>query len=179
MNLPPELTVRFISLRLPNGELEVLVTSLLEEKLYPTGEFLEVYHWRWQHETYHQMLKSRLDLENWTGHTLEAVRQDTHAAVLVSNLESLLSQEVQEDLTRDDAQRQYPLHVNRAVSYHALKAHLLTLLYSSKPVAEAITEIQIWMRANPVSVRKRKIPHPPPSTLRSYNFQRNLKKSVF
>src|SRR5436190_212544 len=82
LGLPLELTVRFVSLRLPTGELEVLVTSLVEETSYPTEEFLEVYHWRWNHETYHQMLKGRLDLENWSGQTLEAVRQDVQTAVL-------------------------------------------------------------------------------------------------
>ena len=52
LGLPLELIVRFVSLRLPTGELEVLVTSLLDEVEYPTQEFLEVYHWRWNHETF-------------------------------------------------------------------------------------------------------------------------------
>ena len=63
----------------------------------PTREFLRVYHWRWQHETYHQMLKGRLDLENWSGQTVEAVRQVVQAAVFVSNMETLLSQQAQEN----------------------------------------------------------------------------------
>ena len=57
-----ELTVRFVSLRLPTGGLEVLVTSLLDEVAYPTEEFLTVYHWRWNHETFYHGLKSRLNL---------------------------------------------------------------------------------------------------------------------
>src|SRR5258708_14550895 len=60
---------RFVSVRLPTGELEVLVTSLLDETLYPTAEFLSVYHWRWGHETFHLMLKGRLELENFSGRT--------------------------------------------------------------------------------------------------------------
>jgi hypothetical protein len=36
-----------VSLRLPTGELEVLATSLLDEALYPTQEFLPLYHRRW------------------------------------------------------------------------------------------------------------------------------------
>ena len=179
LNLPLEMTVRFVSVRLPNGDLEVLVTSLLDEALYPTEEFLDVYHWRWNHETYHQMLKSRLDLENWTGQTLEAVRQDVHAAVFVSNLESILSQEVQEELSKSDGQRKYPLQVNRAVSYHALKERLLDLLFKQTPVDQTISQIQDWMRCNPVSVRKRNIPRQTISIKRSYNYQRYLKKSVF
>ncbi len=42
-------------MRRPDEQLEVLVTSLLAEELYPTAEFLV--------------------LENWSGETLEAVEQ--------------------------------------------------------------------------------------------------------
>ena len=180
LGLPCELIVRFVSVRLSTGELEVLVTSLLDEVAYPTAEFLEVYHWRWHHETYHQMLKGRLDLENWSGHTEEAVRQDVQAAVLVSNLESLLSQEAQAALSAGDATRQYPAQVNRAVSYHALKERLLDLLWSDRPLEAVILGIQRWMQHSSVSVRPdRKTPRRAQSFHRSYHYQRNLRKTVF
>jgi hypothetical protein len=178
--LPPELVVRFVSVRLSTGELEVLVTSLLDEEKYPTGEFLEVYHYRWNHETFHQMLKGRLDLENWSGWTEEAVRQDVQAAVLVSNLETLLSQEAQEQLSAGDRARRYPAKVNRAVSYHALKEKMIDLLWSSRPLDKALEQIQRWMRDNPVSVRQdRSPPRRPQSFHRSYHHQRHVRKTVF
>ena len=180
LGLPGELTVRFVSVRLSTGELEVLVTSLLDEALYPREEFLEVYHWRWQHETYHQLLKGRLDLENWSGQTVAAVQQDVQAAVLVSNVETLLSQEPQEALSAGDAGRRHPAQVNRAVSYHALKERLLDLLWSPRPLAEVLEEMQRWMQHTPVSVRpKRQVTRRPPSFHRSYHHQRHLRKSVF
>jgi hypothetical protein len=180
LNLPTELIVRFVSVRLPTGELEVLATSLLDETLYPTQEFLEVYHFRWSHETYHQMLKGRLDLENWSGQTVEAVRQDLQAAVFVSNVESLLSQEAQEELSAQDAGRQYPAQVNRAVSYHALKKRMLDLLWSKRPIQKVLEEIQLWMQSNPVRVRpNRSPPRRKKSFNRSYHYQRNLRKTVF
>lgn len=180
LGLPGELTVRLVSVRLSTGELEVLVTSLLEEALYPTEEFLEVYHWRWNHETYHQLLKGRLDLENWSGQTVEAVRQDVQAAVFVANVETLLSQEAQEALSAGDAGRQHPAQVNRAVSYHALKERLLDLLWSQRPLEAVLEEMQRWMQSAPVSVRpNRQVPRRPPSFHRSYHHQRNLRKTVF
>ena len=147
----------------------------------PTQEFLDVYSWRWHHETYHLMLKGRLDLENWTGQTEEAVRQDVQAAVLVSNLERLLSQEPQEQLTAGDHKRQYPAQVNRAVSYHALKDRILDLLWSKRPLAKALQQIQQWMQTDPVSVRAhRKRPSRKRRSFhRSYRFQRHVKKTVF
>src|ERR1035437_4966314 len=101
LGLPLKMKVRFVSLCLPSGELEVLATSLLEEALYPTEEFLTVYHWRWGHETFHLMLKGRLELENFSGRTVEAIRQDVQAAVLLANLESVLSEPTQAALREE------------------------------------------------------------------------------
>jgi hypothetical protein len=74
LGLPLELIVRFVSLRLPDGKLEVLVTTLLDEAKYPTEEFLEVYHRRWNHETFYHVLKEpagsgKLQWRNAGGHT--------------------------------------------------------------------------------------------------------------
>jgi len=54
----------------------VLVTSLLDGYLYPTQGFLALYHLRWGIETFYGLLKTRLELENFTGTGAEAVRHD-------------------------------------------------------------------------------------------------------
>jgi hypothetical protein len=179
--LPLKMKVRFVSLRLPTGELEVLVTSLLDEELYPTEEFLTVYHWRWGHETFHLMLKGRLDLENFSGLTVESVRQDFHAAVLLCNLESLLSPPAQAVLNASNPFTSAPPQINRANSYHALKDHLLDLLYADIPAAEVIEKLMRLFLGSPVPVRAdRKVPRRRKvSYHRSYHYQRRVKKVVY
>ena len=180
LGLPLHMVVRLVSVRLPTGELEVLVTSLLDEEAYPTAEFLHVYHWRWNHETYYGMLKGRLDLENWSGQSAEAVRQDFHAAVLLANLESILSRPAQAEVTRSGAQSKHPRQVNRAVSYHALKDRLLDLLLADTPIPEVLAELQTLFTGSPVTVRPARARRRPKLSLyRSYHFQRNVRKSVF
>jgi DDE family transposase len=180
LGLPLEMVVRFVSLRLPTGELEVLVTSLLDEEAYPTEEFLMVYHWRWGHETYHLMLKSRLDLENFSGQTPEAVRQDVHAAVLLCNLERVLSEPAQSELAEKTSERQQAVQVNRAVAYHALKDQVLPLLYGDLPAETVIRKLQQLFVGTPVAVRPdRKVPRRRLSLYRSYHYQRRVKKTVF
>lgn len=180
LGLPKSMVVRLVSVRLPTGELEVLATSLLDQRAYPTPEFLMVYHWRWNHETYYGLLKGRLDLENWSGQSAEAVRQDFHAAVLLANLESVLSGPAEKSVAAHSAQAQYPQQVNRAVSYHALKERLLDLLLADTPVAEIILELQARFMGSPVSVRpQRPRLRPKLSLHRSYHFQRNVRKTVF
>jgi hypothetical protein len=172
--LPLELAVRWITVRLDTGELEVLATNLPTE--YEPEGFGQLYARRWGIETYYHLLKSRLELENFTGSSLEAVRQDLHAAIFLSNFESILSAPRQRELARAEV-RQQP---NRAVSFHTLKWHLLDLLISQQPIDEVLGRMERWLQGAPVSVRPgRKTPRPPPSARRSYWFQRHRKKSVY
>ena len=175
-----ELTVRFISLRLPTGELEVLITSLLDEQQYPTEEFLGVYNSRWNQETFFFLLKNRLELENFSGHTAEAVRQDFYSTLLLSNIESVLIEPAARTLEQESQDLQYPKSVNHAVAYHAIKDRLVELLYSQTPAIEIVAELQKLFRGAPVSRRKnRKVPRPKPSVHRSYYFQKCVKKFTF
>jgi len=181
LGLPLKIKVRFVSLRLPTGELEVVATSLLDQTLYPTEEFLTVYHWRWAHETFYLMLKGRLETENFSGRTVEAVRQDVQAAVLLANLESLLSEPTQQCLDQERGLRRHALQVNRSVSYHALKWKLLDLLYRDIPAQQVIVELSGLFSTSPVAVRpERKPPKRRKASLaRSLHFQRRVKKFVF
>jgi len=181
LGLPLKMQVRFISVRLPTGELEVLATSLLDEELYPTDEFLDVYHWRWGHETFHMMLKSRLDLENFSGRTVEAIRQDFHAAVLLCNLESIISQPAEAEVRQANNPQVRPVKLNRAVCYHALKQDLLDLLYRDIPAAEVIAQLTRLFQGAPVPTRPhRKPPKRRKSSLnRSYHHLRRVRKIVF
>src|SRR6266704_221385 len=172
--------VRFLSVRLPTGELEVLVTSLLDESLYPTKEFLKVYHWRWNHETFYGVIKGRLDLENFSGQTAEAVRQDFHSTLLLCNVETVLTEPTTTALNEQTLGNEHPQQINHAVAFHALKDQLLALLYSDRPVEEVIEKLQRLFMGSPVSVRlHRKIPRRKLSLYRSYHFQRRVKKVVF
>jgi len=181
LGLPLKMAVRFVSLRLPNGELEVLATSLRDEVGYPTEEFLTVYHWRWGHETFYLMLKGRLELENFSGQTVEAVEQDVQAALLLANLESVLSEPTQAALNEQGRPEARPRQVNRSNSYHALKDQVLDLLYWDIPVPTVIHKLLKLFAGSPVAVRShRQVPRRRrPSFHRSYHFQRRVKKVVF
>jgi len=180
LNLPLELAVRFLSVRLPTGELEVLVTSLLNEQEYPTEEFLEVYHWRWGHETFYKIIKGRLDLENFSGHTAEAVRQDFYATLLLCNLETILVEPTDAQMREQSLAHKNARQVNQAVAFHAVKEELIELLYSDTPLEQVIEKLQRLFCGCPVSARpKRKPPRLKPSMHRSHHFQRHVRKIVF
>jgi hypothetical protein len=182
LGLPLKIKVRLVSLRLPTGELEVLATSLLDEALYPTAEFLTVYHWRWGHETFYLMLKGRLESEHFSGRTVEAIRQDVQAAVLLANLESLLSEPAQQSLDQEAAAgRAHALRVNRSVSYHALKWKVLDLLYRDVPAEQVIAQLSRLFTGSPAAVRPERKPpkRRKPSLARSLHYQRRVKTIVY
>jgi len=179
--LPEEITVRFVTVRLSTGELEVLATNLLDEQAYPTEDFGELYHKRWGIETYYDVIKNRLDLQNFTGLSAEAVRQDLYSTIFLSNFESILIRPAQEELQRKSERLKNRQQVNHSVSFHAIKSEIIRLLLSDKPTSQVLSETRLLFLDNPVSTRSRRIvPRKKKKQLgNSYNYQRNVKKSVF
>lgn len=178
--LPERIVVRLVTVRLSTGELEVLATNLLDEQRYETAALGKLYHYRWGIETYYGLLKGRLDLEHFTGRSPEAVRQDVYATIFLSNLESVLTRPTQDQMTHAASQRQQAYQVNRAVSFHALKLHIIELLLSQEPPQRVVQNLERFFAGAPVAVRpSRSVPRKKISAWRSYWFQRHVRKSVF
>jgi IS4 transposase len=77
---------------LSTGEIEVLVTSLLDSDKYTAQMLKELYHLRWGIETLFGVLKERLRLDNFTGKTVISIKQDFFATLFLVGLESILTQ---------------------------------------------------------------------------------------
>ena len=153
---------------------------MLDEERYPTAEFHALYHERWGHETFYGTMKGRLDLENFTGQTAEAVRQDFFATLLLCNLESALTQPATQALSQESAEHKHPKQINRAVAFHTLKDRMLDLLYSDLPPERVLEKMQVLFAASPVSIRpERKVSRRKPTLNRSYHFQKRVRKIVF
>jgi hypothetical protein len=177
--LPFSLKVRLVRVLLSTGEYEVLVTSLLDDSRYPTEGFLELYHLRWGIETFYGLLKTRLALENFTGLGAEAVRQDFHATVYLSGLESLLTDTAQAML--DTKATKYPQTVNRAVSFNAVKNLALDLLLAGGLETDLLLErLTALFLTNPCLERRDRNPPRKKSSSRVLlNFHKRQKKHCF
>jgi len=176
--LPASLKVRFIRVKLSTGEYEVLVTSLHDEKCYPTAGFSELYYLRWGIETFYGLLKTRLELENFTGTRAEAVRQDFHASVYLTGLESVLTDAAQRQL--DSRETKYPQTVNRSVSFNAIKNHAFDLLLGETETGLLEEKLTALFLTNPNMDRKqRNPPRKKSSARRLLNFHKRQKKHCF
>ena len=179
MNLSMSLRVRFVRVTLSTGEYEVLVTSLLDEQRYPTKEFSALYWFRWEIETFYGLLKTRLDLENFTGNGVEAVRQDFYATIYLTGMESILTDAAQAQL---DAKQnaKYAQVVNRSVSFNAIKYHAFALLWSNlepEPLFEKLTALFL---TSPTIQREGRNPsRKKASASKRLNFHKRKKKPCF
>lgn len=178
--LPTTMTVRFVSLFLKTGELEVLATTLLDQQRYSPKKLGELYGLRWGIETFYGVIKGRLELGNFSGRTVEAILQDTFATIYVSNLETVLTRPIREEMAERSQELKNPIELNQAISFHTIKTQAIDLLLGDKPPEEILPKLEALFRAKPVSSRpNRAPPRRKPSGNRSYNYQRNAKKAVF
>jgi hypothetical protein len=176
--LPKTLLVRLVRVTLDNGEIEVLVTSLMDQELYPTAIFKELYYLRWGVETYYGVLKTRLNLENFSGYSPEAVRQDFFATVFLTGAETILTEDA-EDSHRKQQSGQ-PKKVNKAVSFNVIKNQAFELFYSKAPDEQRLEALTQLFLTSPTLVRKdRDPPRSTSSDIRRLNFWRRKRKMVF
>lgn len=114
--LDTEITCRLIKVELENGEKEVLCTSLTDTNTYPHEEFEQLYHYRWNEEEAYKLLKSRIELENFSGKTAKAVKQDFHAKVFLMTLCAAYAHPIEEKVVKEykaDQNRKYDQKINR------------------------------------------------------------------
>lgn len=176
--LPTTLTVRFVRVTLDSGEYEVLATSLLDPKRYPLSCFKELYYLRWGIETFYGTLKTRLHLENFTGLSPEAIRQDFFATIFLTGVEAILTLEAEAKLTKQTGG--LPKKVNKAVSFNAIKEQAFELFYDTAPSEQRLQQLTDLFLSNPTLVRKdRKPPRVEQSSRQVLNFWKRQRKIVF
>ena len=151
--LSSTLPVRFIRIPLPNGEVEVLATSLISKSKFPYKEFKKLYAARWKVETYFQVLKSRLGLDNFSGKTEEAILQDLHASIFVSGLGTILTEEANEELGQKDTK--YPQKVNNSIVFHAIKNRIIALMFENPPDFQE--QMKNLFLQNPTLIRAKRV----------------------
>jgi len=90
LNIDPKgvpLSVRAVKFLLDSGELETLLISPeLEQGIFSFYEMKRIYFLRWGIESNYRVLKSELQIENFTGPTDLFIKQDFYATALLLNL---------------------------------------------------------------------------------------------
>lgn len=138
--LDTEITCRLIKVELQNGEKEILCTSLTDEKTYLYQDFEQLYHYRWNEEEAYKLLKSRIELEDFSGKTARAVRQDFHAKVFLMTLCAAYAHPIEEKVIAEyeaDKNRKFDQKINRTNAL-AMTMDILVPTFVKKKYREAL-----------------------------------------
>ena len=185
-NLPIKMKFRFVQVILENGTVEVLATNILDENILQTIDFMELYARRWGIETYYDILKNRLSLENFTGLTALAIKQDFYATVFLSNYEAMLVYDTNLELQEKAEDNKYAQQVNKAQSFNAIKHKVFDIFYSNKHLSKQMRELEELFVINAVPIRPKRKAKPrldkdsQKSTIatNTINFVKRKKKNV-
>ncbi|CAN5258684.1 IS4 family transposase [soil metagenome] len=141
--LPTEVEVRFVSVVLDTGEIEVLITSLMGIDL-EREDFKTLYFLRWGVESFYHLLKGRLNLENFTGKSLESVMQDFWSSIYISNVETIFTEDIEEEINAALKPEQLSKKINKAVSFNAIKNLAFQLFFYEEDktiIEEKLTQL--------------------------------------
>ena len=147
------ITVRLIKVRLDNGEIELLMTSLLDSKKYPCKCFKSLYYERWGVETYYDRLKNILALENFSGLTQHAILQDFQCAIFISNVQTLIIDEAQEGIKGKYDKRKYEYKINSSISLGLMKYRIIDLFFN-KGSETTLKELEELLIDHVIPIRK-------------------------
>ena len=119
--------VRLLRVKTSKG-VYILITNLLNKRKYPVKAFKELYHLRWRIEEGYKKQKSWLEIENFTGKSVLAVKQDFYARILNQTLAAITIYAAQPHIKSKVPQRQHAYKINFAQTLSALKDTTVRLL---------------------------------------------------
>lgn len=145
--------VRLVRIDLPSGEIEILMTSLLDSQKYPANMFKELYFLRWGIETFYDELKNKLKVEYFTGYSKISIQQDFFCAIFISNLQSIIVNDLQEELDIKNKGKKYDQKINTNLSYGFLKNRILELLFKEAPLEQVFSDLESLFLKNTIPIR--------------------------
>lgn len=171
-----EFVLRLVRVDLPDADPVVLVTNLLDSDRFPASCFGQLYHLRWGAETGYRLQKSAARLENWSGKSEEAIRQDFHAKIFSITLASALSAPEAESIERESEQKRqngqikHSRQINRTHALGGLRRFVAKLLSATGEMLHKVCAQFIRMIRQCLSIirpgreaPRPKRPKPPPA----------------
>jgi len=153
-----EIKCRLVKIALPNGEEEILGTSLLDSTKYKLKEMGELYHIRWGAEEGYKMYKARVQVEAFSGKTATAVKQDIYAKVMMMTLCAALAFPIEERIIaecnadKQNGKIEHLRKINRTFAYWSTKCILIGM-FIKKTIKLALAAFDKQVAANTEVVR--------------------------
>lgn len=170
------ITCRLIKVVLLTGETEILCTSLKDKEVYKIEVFNELYRLRWNEEEAYKLFKSRIELENFSGKTALAIKQDFHAKVFLMTLCASYAHPIEEKVIQEykaDEDRKFSQKINRTNAIGMTQSILIAVFIKKqfrkaiKAFDDIVSKTREIIRPNRILPRKHK-----PKKQYSMNYKR-------
>ena len=136
------LTVRVVRVKLAepeqtaSGKIEKFATLLtnLPQEEFSAPDISDLYRLRWGIETEYGFLKSRVELENFTGLSPLCLRQDFYAALFLSNLIACMKYDTASLVDEYNQGKKHPYKINYTEAYRNLRSDIFELTLSDSEI---------------------------------------------
>ena len=154
-------SIRVLKVVLSTGETETLLTNLNQEQL-PLNQAAQLYFKRWGIETAYDTLKSKFQLENFSGKTEVSVLQDFYATVYLAGFAAICAAEADVTIAANDIDKdlKYPRKSSQNRTIAKLRDRFWRILLQDDPDVRDLMLVRLCadIAAHPESVRPDRSP---------------------
>jgi len=133
-----QMHVRVVKFKLDSGETETLTTNITDKRL-GVKAFKKLYFTRWPVETKYDIVKNKLQIENFTSRTTEGIEQDFYAAMYLTNVAAAAAIDAQSEIedSRKEKNNKYEYKANTNELIGILKDRLVLAITYDEPSKQA------------------------------------------
>ncbi len=157
--------VRVLRVMISEGVEEVLITSLLDKNISPE-DFKALYFIRWKVEIKYDEIKTKLQIENFTGESKVAIEQDFYASIYLSNMIELARKQSDEIISvkQENKELKHEYKTNLNVLIGTLKDKFIIMMLEKnkykrskmyKSIMETVSKSSIPIRDDRQYPRKK------------------------
>ena len=145
--LTEKVKLRVVKVALSSGDTEYLVTNLFHSDLNE-HDFRDLYHARWGIETKYNDIKNKLEIENFTGYSPDAILQDFYATMFLGNLAGVLEFDLHEEIeaAHNSPEHKYQYKMNKSRTISELKRTVIEMLATRSKVKRMKLFLEIKSR---------------------------------
>lgn len=121
--------IRVVKVQLSPENTEYLITNLFNSDI-TVDDFSDLYHKRWGIESRYNDIKNKLEIENFTGYSPDAILQDFYASLFLANLAGALEFDLHEEIeaTHSKPENKYEYRMNLNMTISELKRVVIEML---------------------------------------------------
>lgn len=142
---------RVIFFQIPEGEMEILLTSLTDQQDIKREELIDLYQKRWRCEESFKLQKQTLQLENFIGGSVHAVCQEFWATILMATMLTLFCNEAEKEDPIYQQGNGYK--VNRSVVFGSMRKDFFRALRGKMGMDKFKQRFEVLARRSKIPIR--------------------------